>query len=211
MKLRKGFTLIELLVVIAIIAILAAILFPVFAKAREKARQSTCASNIKQMSTAMLQYVQDYDETFTCRDANGYWEQQLQPYLKSTQVYSCPSNAIHSTAYCFTQALWDQLNGAPVKLASVSAPSDKVMVADSSTYVGGNYAYTLSATQCGGAHGCNGQPDVTSSFAPGGTPITKYLPHSNGANIGFIDGHVKWQSGAQIYLNGDWKWNPTAP
>src|SRR5262245_11847086 len=61
---RGGFTLIELLVVIAIIAILAAILFPVFAQAREKARQTTCTSNLKQMGNAMLMYVQDYDETF---------------------------------------------------------------------------------------------------------------------------------------------------
>ncbi|MCW3060774.1 MAG: prepilin-type N-terminal cleavage/methylation domain, partial [Capsulimonas sp.] len=64
MKRNDGFTLIELLVVIAIIAILAAILFPVFAKAREKARQTTCASNLRQLGLAMLQYVQDNDETF---------------------------------------------------------------------------------------------------------------------------------------------------
>ncbi|MBI5833839.1 MAG: prepilin-type N-terminal cleavage/methylation domain-containing protein, partial [Armatimonadetes bacterium] len=92
---RRGFTLIELLVVIAIIAILAAILFPVFAKAREKARTSSCASNEKQQMTAFLQYMQDYDEMqFAIRNAaNQYsvWTDCIQPYLKSTQVFVCPS------------------------------------------------------------------------------------------------------------------------
>jgi prepilin-type N-terminal cleavage/methylation domain-containing protein/prepilin-type processing-associated H-X9-DG protein len=95
---RFGFTLIELLVVIAIIAILAAILFPVFAKAREKARQTTCASNEKQLGLAMLQYVQDYDETFPAvwdnnRQPVMNWAEEIYPYVKSTGAYVCPSNA----------------------------------------------------------------------------------------------------------------------
>lgn len=92
---RKGFTLIELLVVIAIIAILAAILFPVFASAREKARETMCASNEKQMALAMIQYVQDYDEMypgFTGWGAGGNYLAAIQPYTKSTGVYLCPSN-----------------------------------------------------------------------------------------------------------------------
>ncbi|MCC7492717.1 MAG: prepilin-type N-terminal cleavage/methylation domain-containing protein [Fimbriimonadaceae bacterium] len=87
---RRGFTLIELLVVIAIIAILAAILFPVFAKAREKARQTSCLNNQKQIGTAMLQYMQDYD---------GYvvynwweWHCDLDPYVKNGQIFACPSS-----------------------------------------------------------------------------------------------------------------------
>ncbi len=95
----RGFTLIELLVVIAIIALLAAILFPVFAKAREKARQITCASNEKQLGLAILQYVQDYDETLPERQVgnggqgeDGDWEVTVYPYVKSLQVFSCPSN-----------------------------------------------------------------------------------------------------------------------
>ena len=74
---RRGFTLIELLVVIAIIAILAAILFPVFAKAREKARQITCTSNEKQLGLAFLQYVQDYDETYPSTYCNGWGQHDL--------------------------------------------------------------------------------------------------------------------------------------
>ncbi len=88
---RRGFTLIELLVVIAIIAILAAILFPVFAKAREKARQTTCLSNLKQLTLGVYQYVQDYDEcTPSCHHHADLV--LVQPYLKNTEVYRCPTS-----------------------------------------------------------------------------------------------------------------------
>ena|ERR1035438_2069785 len=95
---RRGFTLIELLVVIAIIAILAAILFPVFAKAREKARTSSCSSNEKQILLAAIQYAQDYDEHFNVAynfptNMNVPWYQLLQPYMKSMQILYCPSQA----------------------------------------------------------------------------------------------------------------------
>ncbi len=115
---RRGFTLIELLVVIAIIAILAAILFPVFAQAREAARKTACTSNLKQLGTAMLMYTQDYDETFPQPQAASFtsggsfwvfppdasgtapaatsgsyviWGWAIQPYVKNEQLYSCPS------------------------------------------------------------------------------------------------------------------------
>ena len=96
---RKGFTLIELLVVIAIIAILAAILFPVFAKAREKARQTSCLSNCKQLGMSFMMYVQDYDERYNywntdLGDASASaqpWWVVIQPYTKNAQIYVCPS------------------------------------------------------------------------------------------------------------------------
>jgi len=80
---REGFTLIELLVVIAIIAILAAILFPVFAQAREKARQTSCTSNLKQLGTAMMMYAHDYDESYPSNwyPPDGHWANVILPYL----------------------------------------------------------------------------------------------------------------------------------
>ncbi|MES2462611.1 MAG: DUF1559 domain-containing protein [Armatimonadota bacterium] len=113
---NAGFTLIELLVVIAIIAILAAMLFPVFAQAREKARQSACMSNLKQIGLGFIQYVQDHDETFPHshntltaptfnlpdgRTGTGRvnWPMQIYPYIKNVQVMSCPSDP--DSAYKF--------------------------------------------------------------------------------------------------------------
>lgn len=103
---RSGFTLIELLVVIAIIAILTAILFPVFVQARAKARQTSCLSNLKQLNTAQMQYIQDYDEVMhelarggassKATSENCLWSCTLQPYLKSTAVLRCPDTMVET-------------------------------------------------------------------------------------------------------------------
>ena len=110
----RGFTLIELLVVIAIIAILAAILFPVFAQAREKARAAACLSNVKQLGLALQMYAQDYDETlpnhaadtqkFLDAKAPANWAKALSPYTKTTQIFSCPSAPLDP---------WDAKNAPP--------------------------------------------------------------------------------------------------
>src|SRR4051794_18856382 len=94
-RVAGGFTLIELLVVIAIIAILAAILFPVFAQARAKARQTACLSNMKQIGTGISMYTQDYDEMIVpSQNGSGAtlvsWPSMIQPYIKSAEVFVCP-------------------------------------------------------------------------------------------------------------------------
>ena len=109
---RSAFTLIELLVVIAIIGILAAILFPVFAQARAKARQTTCLSNFRQIATAHLMYAQDYDETLINAyqgPGGGYvtyadrWPQYITPYIKNFQIFRCPDNTVNTDAYDLKQ------------------------------------------------------------------------------------------------------------
>lgn len=132
---RAGFTLIELLVVIAIIAILAAILFPVFAKAREKARQTSCLNNEKQLSLGILQYLQDYDETFPSgvgTSSNGTaqinWAQQIYSYVRSTAVYKCPDDPTQvDTPYSvLSYAINAQLsiyNGGMTQISAYSLPT----------------------------------------------------------------------------------------
>lgn len=101
-RLRTGFTLIELLVVIAIIAILAAILFPVFAQARDKARQAMCMSNAKQISLAVMQYTQDYDEMYPSNHW-GIYLVSVQPYMRNKELWRCPS---HSGVYTVRPCFW---------------------------------------------------------------------------------------------------------
>src|SRR5262245_15384469 len=123
---QKGFTLIELLVVIAIIAILAAILFPVFAQAREKARQTGCLNNLKQIGTALMMYVQDYDEVLPSPDhatdgpsslGNSKWMDRIYPYVKNEPLYNCPSDGFGRKKSNCTFAKY-RYAGAPTPLAA---------------------------------------------------------------------------------------------
>ncbi|MDR3707960.1 MAG: DUF1559 domain-containing protein [Capsulimonadaceae bacterium] len=132
---RNGFTLIELLVVIAIIAILAAILFPVFASAREKARQTACLSNLKQIGAGMAQYQQDYDEVVPCgHNSWGWgsgWAGQIYPYVKSDAAYVCPDDT--NPADVFSYAINANLVGysavplpIPTQMSQMTSPSQTV-------------------------------------------------------------------------------------
>ncbi|MBI5831549.1 MAG: DUF1559 domain-containing protein [Armatimonadetes bacterium] len=199
---RRGFTLIEMLVVIAIIAILAAILFPVFAKAREKARQSSCSSNLKQIGLAMIQYRQDYDETTpwyvngaswnTWAAGTAYWGRFYEPYAKSQQIFRCPSAASTDSAGSTGGA--DNgvnanygLNGYYENKtdAVVTAPSDKIVVHDSwETRLDDNGDMLCPQT---------GQTLNLTQWRAYPARVWEYWRHNETCNLLFYDGHVKAQ------------------
>jgi prepilin-type N-terminal cleavage/methylation domain-containing protein/prepilin-type processing-associated H-X9-DG protein len=210
---RRGFTLIELLVVIAIIAILAAILFPVFAKAREKARQSSCLSNVKQLALGMMQYCQDYDERFPmCRYDNGRdnvpspingtnvtftWCENIYPYVKNAQVFVCPSDATARPSTFGTVGtnrghIWSYgrnygyFNG------------DKAIVNNALTL--GQFPQPAETIMLNDTNSCNRSgprlpnwPGNGTTSVDAGITATYFSPrHNEGANFGFFDGHCKW-------------------
>ena len=210
---RKGFTLIELLVVIAIIAILAAILFPVFAKAREKARQSSCLSNVKQLGLAAMQYCQDYDEMYMPRrqpygatyiywvDLNPANSYLMEPYMKNRQIGECPSLKGWN-GYAYNVNLISGL----VAMSQVKTPAEMLMFVDDT--FGGRTAYLPTQGLANwGANFCN-PPGTTSTTTP---PLTwgvntPYGRHNDGVNVAFCDGHAKWMR--PIVLNNNWTNKP---
>ena len=206
---QRGFTLIELLVVIAIIAILAAILFPVFARARENARRASCQSNLKQIALGVFQYMQDYDEQLPFVEmyaksgggqfANNYiiWADTLGPYLKSTQIFYCPSNSTSNApkatpdvavggintsygaasdragGYAFSS---NSGNGAS-NLAQFNNTSETILMADRKDNAQGYGYFVMPSTNTAPVGFCCGyQSNI----------------HLEGGNYSFTDGHVKW-------------------
>ncbi len=174
---RCGFTLIELLVVIAIIAILAAILFPVFAKAREKARQSSCNSNLKQAGVAALQYAQDYDEMLVCHSMNPSstegpprWWDLVQPYLKNQQMGSCPSAVDLGLGYGCNVNI---PKGVGKAMATITRPAETAWFAD----INANRAFMR-----GGIGSCGHGDCVNGQFS---------ARHNEMGNAAFMDGHAK--------------------
>ncbi|RYG62665.1 DUF1559 domain-containing protein [bacterium] len=217
---RSAFTLIELLVVIAIIAILAAILFPVFGRARENARRSSCQSNLKQINLGIKQYTQDYDERFPIgpnvdnTDFSTGWSVTLQPYLKSLQVYQCPSDKTAPTTdpaevgyidYWYNAALsWNGLYGSfgspnyrtSVSEAALTNSTLTIMLGegDNTTYSKSSYR-TNGCTLAG--QGATNAPaladcDTTSYLVRGQGIAGGQRKHLGGLNLAFTDGHVKW-------------------
>jgi prepilin-type N-terminal cleavage/methylation domain-containing protein/prepilin-type processing-associated H-X9-DG protein len=215
---QKGFTLIELLVVIAIIAILAAILFPVFGRARENARRSSCQSNLKQIGLALLQYAQDFDERFPApRDgsttsdpsydtwggetqndngtaARASWRQKIFPYVKSAQLFRCPSNVSNERAsdqgyndvpainrsYLMNRNIYTSRQGnlnRGISLASILDTATKIAVAEGPTK-DGNFA---------------GVSINLSTWSINDYQTRIYSAHLGTANYLYCDGHVKSQ------------------
>jgi prepilin-type N-terminal cleavage/methylation domain-containing protein/prepilin-type processing-associated H-X9-DG protein len=209
---RRGFTLIELLVVIAIIAILAAILFPVFAQARESARQTSCTSNVKQLTLGWSMYAQDYDEMVVPYSTNGgstgaafRWNWLIQPYAKNIQILRCPSlSAREGYAYNFI------LGGNGRALASFPIPAQSPVFADANGNndlpAGWNPGTPYQALAFIIPTGSNGarhdgrrltRPATDPQLPPDGWQGNNQGRidadrHKDGAVYGFADGHVKW-------------------
>ena len=218
---RRGFTLIELLVVIAIIAILAAILFPVFAKAREKARTASCQSNLKQMATAFLMYAQDYDEKTCCLSLiyagtgstyglpslipgdtffNYYgsyqgwysWVFMIYPYVKNSQLFQCPS----STYSCYGVSYgMPAYAGHPTGYTGYF--NSRRLLAD---FTRPAESFMFADKQAGGG------PQYILS--------TQYYAcghrHNDGIVCAFVDGHVKWHKANTGQIGGGWPWAPNS-
>ena len=203
----RGFTLIELLVVIAIIAILAAILFPVFAKAREKARTSSCSSNEKQIMIAVLQYAQDYDETFPfggatiAGGAGDRWHKVVEPYIKNAQVFVCPSrpNFIRGYGCNWNISDWQSAKS----LGSIVDASGTAYTLDtgscSATVIGlppaswVDYETTYTDWQWAPPGSWTSSPG-TRYTTNGGNELRRPVSrHNEGLNVAYVDGHVKWQ------------------
>jgi prepilin-type N-terminal cleavage/methylation domain-containing protein/prepilin-type processing-associated H-X9-DG protein len=192
MRGRHGFTLIELLVVIAIIAILAAILFPVFARAREKARTASCQSNLKQLALAWHMYTQDYDEMGTPRDVNPSaalrtgWSALLDPYVKNSQLFICPSQ--RASRGCGTPA-WLTIGTSygynfcfnRNAMATLISPAEHFLQLDWRTY-----GIKWNSTGCA----CSANCPWNSRWREG----VDVPPHNDGLNASFTDGHVKYQT-----------------
>ena len=218
---RRGFTLIELLVVIAIIAILAAILFPVFARAREKARQASCQSNLKQIALGEMMYDQDFDEMchYCVGEGTGYnfmggggcggcfqryeanWGNlcagpgrnyaPLTPYIKNTQLWHCPSAPDEFRSYNWNRGCDRR------KIAVITAPAQTPMFADASQSLTGGNANIAWMTHNWGdvntdANCCNSGPAAAGQ--PNFRPHHISDIHHGGANIAFWDGHVKYMN-----------------
>ncbi len=239
---KTAFTLIEILVVIAIIAILAAILFPVFARARENARRASCQSNVKQILLGIMQYTQDYDERLPLQSfaenapgaplgagnvgENVLWNQTVQPYLKSIQIFQCPSSSVpidtvdvwpnpdpvgyikpFHTCYLANNALLYVGSS----LTIIEKPTTTVLLADGAKRASKTPPYitdidkdaTWVLTDATTDHnGSFGTASVASAGPGYAAPAARHL---NTSVVGFVDGHVKAMRTEKFYY-GDSPW-----
>jgi prepilin-type N-terminal cleavage/methylation domain-containing protein/prepilin-type processing-associated H-X9-DG protein len=233
---QKGFTLIELLVVIAIIAILAAILFPVFARAREKARQSSCASNVRQLGLAYVMYLQDNDGLYpphvtertapsgtpdTLEGRAPYtYKTKLGPYVKNAQVFKCPSAPAWSTPAAgqwYTTDYGNNHNEANLPAASQQAWFQanpdfgfNETTAQDSLADPARFIVLADAGRSDGTPSRGGLYPQPWAF-DNTTQARMYARHNGGANIAYADGHVKWstiEATWHSYTDNDWRRHP---
>lgn len=191
---RRGFTLIELLVVIAIVCVLAAILFPVFARARENGRRASCQSNLKQIGVATMQYLQDNDERYMLHahveggvQVSDSWFVPLQAYIKSEQVFKCPSNPgnernvfpdnDNSPIDPDTDYIQNGLFVHAIHAAKIETPALQIFAAERQV----NY----------NVEDYHPWPEPGNSCQPEWSNAHKTV-HLDGSNYLFADGHVKW-------------------
>ncbi|MBW3636637.1 MAG: DUF1559 domain-containing protein [Armatimonadetes bacterium] len=227
---KKGFTLIELLVVVAIIAILAAILFPVFGRARENARRTSCLSNTKQIGLGMMQYTQDFDENYPLSGSNVFgeasdafgrdrhsWRSLIYPYVKSEQVFVCPSNpdndkdtrdAAPSPSFRISytalgnasQTSVLSTNATPTRITAVEFPATTIAIVEA---YNGPDATTADASVM--AHFNVGSADHQDDLFAGHMGTSVFL---------FADGHAKALRPTRTYVTGVssmWSFNNGAP
>jgi prepilin-type N-terminal cleavage/methylation domain-containing protein/prepilin-type processing-associated H-X9-DG protein len=225
-SMRRGFTLIELLVVIAIIAILAAILFPVFAQAREKSRGAACLSNLKQMGLAWMMYAQDYDEEFPfadpAPDANGGTCQQMKdrgsfggwignlllPYSKNVNIFTCPSNpklnAVNGNCglqtgvqYVYTSYGYNYVSLDRQSQANVSRPADLIAIYDAIS------AWTDCPYAQAGSCGIWAQRDIPAFFKKNGIALAPGMQDPAKNWVGGYVNHVAPHNNTVNYMFAD--------